>query len=548
MSLEQVRRASKVLGPLLRRRGTSPALGATLRKALGLLDKSIGGLDGQKQAEVVQAGISELRACLALIQASDHPADHDQLAGITAALAALAPEESAEPPVTTSMAPSFAPAEHPSVRTQSPGQADPAQPTRRKRRAAKTPAFTFTTVDQQLLGLMARLQFLHVAVSEPLFRSADTDPLLAELHRQAEALAWLCGEPVPEILRVIDQAENLEDRLVAGAALVHLGAAGGVEWLLAILERSAGPKRPSPAISATLLRTLASTSVLDGMLKAFLGPATVAVSAALLPILAEYGLLAREKLLELANHSSDEVAIPAAHALAWNAGGHDAPVLLGLVGKAATAARANAMLFAAVGLGSVAALAEVRTRLRGPGPFDPQLVDALALAGGRSDASLLMALAAQPQADAAHTVLAAAHLGCVDTLAMLPCLAERVSPRVLDEARGMIAGRRSRSDPGEAQPDPGMRVLRGRPWSISGQLARLAAPHESLQAQRRFALELRVRTGLPLPGPFPLLAATAARAELVPSLEAHFAKTSSRLSPGGWYYQGRPTPAGACPS
>ena len=547
MALEQVRRASKVLGPLLRRRGTSPALGATLRKALGLLDKSLGGLDAGKQAEVVQAGISELRACLSLIQASDHPADHEQLAGITAALAALAPEESAADPASTSLAPIFAPADPSSEQARPTGQVDPARPTARGRRPAKPPAFTFTTVDAQLLGLAARLQFLHVAASEPLFRSADAEPVQAELRRQAEALAWLGAEHVPEILRAVDQAGSLEDRLVAGATLLHLGAARGVEWLVAILERAAGSK-PFPAFGATLLRTLASTNFLDSMLKAFLKPATAAVSAALLPLLAEHGMLPREKLWELASHPSDEVAVPAAHALAWSPGGHDTPVLLGWAGKAGTAARANAMLFAAVGLGSVAALAEVRTRLRGAGPVDPQLVDALALAGDRSDAVLLMAGAARPDADAAHTVLAAAHLGCVETLEMLPSLAERVSPRVLDEARCMITGHGSRTHPGEARPDPAVRALRGRPWSVSGLFARLAAPHESLHSQRRFALELRVRTGLPLPEPFPTLAATSARAKLVASLETHFAKTTSRLPPGGWYYQGKPTPADVYPS
>ena len=541
MALEQVRQASKVIGPLLRRRGTSPALGAALRRALGAIDKSLSGLDEQKQEEMVQTGISELRACVTLIQASDRPADHEQLEGINKALAILAPSEAAATEsAEASVVPISLPGDQVATYASPSNRTDMASKGGRKRRPPRAPMLDFQTVEKQLLGLAANFQFLHVVLSEPLFRLGDVHAANAELHKHVEAIRWLCGERTPEILRAIDTARNAEERLVAGAALVHAGADRGVEWLMAILDKVVTAKRPLPAISATILRTLSNANFLDAALKAFLKPALPALCALLLPLLAEQKLLPTEKLWELVNHPNDEVAIPAAQALAWTDGSHDTPLLLGWVGKAKTVRRANALLFAAVGLGSEAAVAEVRTRLSKNGDFDPQLVDALAVAGGHSDAPLLMSMALREDADASYVVLAAAHLGCAETLNAIPSLTESVPSDILDEARRMITGSASSRGSGDTCAAPAMRSLHGKPWSVSTVLDRLAANDEPLQSQRRLALELRVRTGLPIPTALPSLASQADRAERVALWTSHFAKASSRLKPGDWYYQGRP--------
>jgi len=512
-----------------------------LRKAFGLLDKSLTGLDAQKQEEVVQAGIAELRACLDLIQASDRPADHEQLPGIQAALTILAPEEPAAdlPAPRLLVEPSSAP----------PGRTAGASPpgrSRRKRRAATSPVPDSRAVETQLLGLNARLHFLHVALNEPLSRLADAIAAQSELHRQVQALCWLGDERLPDILRAIDSTTDAEARLAAGGALALMGVERGMEWLFAILEKATSGKRPLPGLAPTLLATLANSNQLDGMLRAFSKPAGPFVCGALLPLLAQHGCLPPERLWELVNHASDEVAIPAAHALAWTSASHDTPLLLGWVGKARTARRANALLFAAVGLGSTAALSEVRSRLKEGA--DAQLIDALAVAGDRTDAAMLVDLAIRPEVDADHALLAAAHLGNVEILPRLPSLAELVAPEILREASREIAGS-SRSD-GEhqVQMDHDVRALRGKPWSLAGVLACLAAADEPIFAQQRLALELRVRTGLTLPVPLPSLASKESRSSALLSLEAHFAKPASRFKAGAWYYQGKPSAAQGAPS
>ena len=239
MASEQVRLASKALGPLLRRRGTSPALGAALRKALAALDKSLTGLDGQKQEETIQAGILELRSCVELITASDQPADHEQLAGIKAALAVLAPEAmAAESTTDRSRASSIELCSAQSA----PGAREDAKPgVKRRRRTGTAPILESHTVDVHLQGLLARLQILHAARTDPLFCLGDILPIQAEVDKQVRSLKWLGPERVSEVLRVIDATSDSEAKLVAGAALAQLGAERGIEWLFAILDKLAPP-------------------------------------------------------------------------------------------------------------------------------------------------------------------------------------------------------------------------------------------------------------------------------------------------------------------
>jgi hypothetical protein len=91
MASEQVRLASKALGPLVRRHGTSPALKVTLREALKTLARALAETDTKTQAETIRQAIDELRFGLKLIQNSQRPADHAQLEGTAEALSFLAP-------------------------------------------------------------------------------------------------------------------------------------------------------------------------------------------------------------------------------------------------------------------------------------------------------------------------------------------------------------------------------------------------------------------------------------------------------------------------
>src|ERR1039458_1086033 len=103
MAREQVRSASKTLGPLLRRRGTSPAVGSALRRAVQALDKALSAPDGQDSPEEIHRALAELRGCLVLIYESTLPADQEQLEGTAKALSFLAPLESELPPLEAKM-------------------------------------------------------------------------------------------------------------------------------------------------------------------------------------------------------------------------------------------------------------------------------------------------------------------------------------------------------------------------------------------------------------------------------------------------------------
>jgi hypothetical protein len=359
------------------------------------------------------------------------------------------------------------------------------------------------------------------------------------------ALKWLGKERIPEILRVADDAKSLDDRLAAGAALVHLGDAHGAEMVIGLLGKAATEKQPLPEMSQLLLRTLADEPLLQWLLEVFNVPVHPIVCGLLLPLLAERNLLSGEQLWKLAAHPKDEIAVEAALALPWSDEQFDTEALVAWANQSRTPRRANALLFSATVLGSATALAEVRARLQAASAeaaerIDRLLVDALAVAGDVSDATLLVTLAGQFEADAGALLLAAANLGSAETLALLPELDGMVASDVAAEVRRMIAGP---GDEDGASVAKNLRLLRGQPWSVAGMLDCLQAPDETLQAQRQMALELRARTGeVPL-STLPLLLPAAARPELLANWNTYYAKANGRLKPGQWYYQGKPMPA-----
>jgi hypothetical protein len=509
-----------------------------LRRGLQALDKAFSGLSAQSQEETIAAAVAELRGCVELIRASDRPADHEQLPGIEQALALLTPTEPALPaaPIPELV---LRPAEEVlAPRSRAAARNGPT------RVPSHMPMLDHRTVGLLLLGYAAELQTLQVVTSEPLFKASDLAAAYAGLQKRVSALKWLGKQRIPEILRVADEAKGLGDRLAAGAALVHLGDARGAEMVIGLLGKAASDKQPLPESSQLLLRTLADEQLLQWLLEVFNVPVHPIVGGLLLPLLAERNLLSGEQLWTLAAHPKDEIAVEAARALPWSDEQFDTEALVAWASQARTAKRAHALLFAATVLGSASALAEVRARLRavsadGADSVDGALVDALAVAGDVSDATLLVTLAGQLEADASALLLAAANLGSAETLALLPELDGLVASDVLAEVRRMIAG------PGDNQAPfvaTDVRMLRGRPWSVAGLLDCLQAPDETLQAQRHMALELRARTGEAPMSTLPLLLSPAERPELLAHWNTYYAKANGRLKPGQWYYQGKPMP------
>jgi hypothetical protein len=506
-----------------------------LRRGLQSLDKVFSGLSAPAQDETVADGIAQLRSCIELIRQSDRPADHDQLEGIEKALALLAPPEDAVP------APPL-----PDL-VLSPEREDTASRAGRGVESSRTVggrpargrslAHEIRTAGRLLAGYQAKLHMLHVVASEPASMLSDLDAASAELEKQVRALKWMGQERIPEILRAADDAENLADRLAAGAALVHLGDAHGAEMVIDLLNRAAAQKQDLPETSPTLLRTLADEKVRQWLLEVFLLPAHPKVCALLLPVLVEHNLLPSEQLWQLLAHPKDEVAIEAARALAWADGEGDPQTLMAQVAMARTNRRANALLFAAALRGSQAALAEVRARAQIGEQVDRLLIDVLAATGDASDAALLIGLAERADSDVEYLLLAAANLGSAETLAALSALEDRVSAGVLEEVRRMIAGDSAKDH------TAGQRWLRGQPWSVAGLLDRLQAADQTLQAQQQMALELRARTGQVPPSGLPSLLAASARAELLAGWKSHYAKANAGLKPGCWYHQGKPAKA-----
>lgn len=401
------------------------------------------------------------------------------------------------------------------------------------------PGLEVGAVGLQLAGLHDCFATLHAVLHGSAHLLLDLDRSSDALGARLLAIDWLGRDRIPAFVKVSREAKEPEDRLVASAALVHLQAPGGAERSMTVLERAAHAAPLAP-VALTILRTLVGQHFVECVRTVFEKTKSDSVRAMLLPLLVERGQLLPGQLVPLVEHADDGVAVEAALALARIGEAQHAATLATLASRAKHPRRSNALLFAAVALGSAPALAEARSRVRKREEFDQQLVDALAIAGDDSDAALLIDLAAHPDTDAGAVLSAAASLGCAATVRALPAFADSVPKRVLEEASRMILGK-SQDSPSDAKAkDPSIRLLHGQPWSVTGLLARLAADDETVRSQRRLALELRVRTGLAPPAALPVFVAANARSQALALWTDHYARSSSRLPPGQWYYQGKP--------
>jgi hypothetical protein len=250
--------------------------------------------------------------------------------------------------------------------------------------------------------------------------------------------------------------------------------------------------------------------------------------------------VAREKLIADLDDPDEGVALAAILALAWTGDTALAAPVLARAQAAASEARAAALLLASVALGSTAALAEARARVTANVDVDPHLYDALAIGGDDGDADRLLHSAERAsERQAERAVLAIGHLGSARVAAELPKVVGTVDPRVLAEALEATFG----EGPAEARRAvaPG-RLLRGRPWSIGGAVARLLAPNEPVRSRERLALDLAVRTGLRPSVKYDATALASSQIRAAETLSATFTASASALRPGHWYYFGHPVP------
>ena len=568
MASEQVRLASEALGPLLRKRGTSPALGASLRRAVQALDQALTEDDEEVSAESASRAAKELQECLPLIRDSERPADHAQLEGITKVLSFLLPDAVAPvaPPVVEQQAPvqatlkmvlpSPAPVPAPQISPlpelapalPPPSSLPPTQPpipatTKPEQQpSAVQTTLSFPTIHLRVAGLQESLRLLHVVSRKHLATLADLEIAHARMRKVFCAVGWLGPSRIPPFREVSGKRENSNRQVATDLALGRLGDRQSIEQLLDGLEKAAASKNWLPTHLSAALRVLAGSESLEALLTFFGKTSSPALRALLLPVLAEREALPAGQLLDLAIDGDDEVAARAAEALAWAADAGEASLLFTWAMEAKTPLRANALLFSAAILGSTAAVVEVRKRLAKPTMFVGYLADALAIAGDDSDVEHLLDSAADPNPDIAHMLLAAANLGNTKTVHEFEDFDRRAPADVLEEVPRMILG--SEGDhtphPNTGSPEKGKRMLRGRPWSVAAVLDRLSAPDELLLSANRMALEIRVRTGIMPPCRLPLFTSAAVRSDIIAKWRSHYAKADAKLTPGGWYYQGKP--------
>ena len=564
MASEQVRLASEALGPLLRKRGTSPALGANLRRAVQALDRALTEDDEPTAAEAASRAAKELQECLPLIRGSQRPADRAQLDGVTKALSLLLSEPPSPtvalqapiqetlpmmlPPLGASGAPEalpqIAPPAAPEARPSNLPSAPPpaAAAAHEEPPAVAVPQLRFPTADLRIAGLQESLRLLHAVSHNRLATLEDLESAHARLRKLTSAVKWLGSKRIPHFRETSAKRDNSGKRVATDLALSFLGDNGSVEELLASLEKAAS-KDWLPTHLPSALNVLAATEALEILLTFFAKTSSPALRALLLPVLAERGALSAGRLLDLALDPDDGVAARAAEALAWDADAAEASLLFDWAMQAKVTLRADALLFAATALGSTAALAEARKRLAKPTMSMGYLVDALAIAGDDGDVDRLLDAAVTPNPDTAHVLLAAASLGNAKTAFEFDDFDRHVPAAVLEEIPRMILGKGGLPPrPRLLPPEKAKRMLRGRPWSVVGALDRLSAADEPLLSAHRMALEIRVRSGIAPPCRLPLLASAAERSEIVARWRDHYAKADAKLVPGGWYYQGKPVP------
>ena len=141
-------------------------------------------------------------------------------------------------------------------------------------------------------------------------------------------------------------------------------------------------------------------------------PAATSAAADHLSALADRGQLSAESLLDLLDHASDAVAVRAAELLAWlGRPPSDMRIIEARLRSGIAETRFIPFLYAAVALGSVSALDEIRKRMDAGDPLTEHAIDALACAGAARDCERLLALAARDEALAPSALLAAGHLG-----------------------------------------------------------------------------------------------------------------------------------------
>jgi hypothetical protein len=352
----------------------------------------------------------------------------------------------------------------------------------------------------------------------------------ARVQTEVSALGW-----VHDLAAGLPPASGIK-QLIALSLGGRLGA-----WTPSVMklfrEIGRGPRELHRLAAVVMRMVPVATTPLDlsVLLRA---PVTPSLRAAVLPVAFERGLPDGEALMVLLDQPAI-VAEEAAALLAWCRVHDGGPRVLDRAAREPPSSFSDALLLAGIAHGEREAIQSVRNRLDS-GAGSRWLVDALAVAGDSADAGRLLAVARGGGPLAPYALLAAAHLGNPVHLPAMKGLRDSLEPLLIDRATAAMAG-----PTGAPEPGADVRLIGGRPWSISAALQRLSTPgSEPLPMLRWTTLELAIRTGLPAP----CIYDSASSTERQRGAAAAFVTACSRVQEppaGRWWYFGRALPRGA---
>ena len=513
---DQARDANRRLGPLLRRKGTSVEVGRGIRRAIQQLDAVLAG--GSASSEAIDAVTAELRSCVGVISRSNVPADHDQLEGVSAALAILAPPSVERAPTNTLLAAAGrlaalqkqpgaepAPASQPAEIAPSPlpfvglrEEVPPAPPLFVPPREQDTPAplepsppatdpGRAGTIISSLLSKLTRLHHRRrVFLRDPLTPWRTFKAVNIQIQHAIQSIKWIGVKGLSVAEAALAAAEAEDERFAAATVLLHTGGSKHCSRL-----SSSGPprtKRPLPARS--------SRSEWRGrhrgscVWRPLLDSGTSQARTFVLAIFAEHGRISADRLIALLDDPSDEVSTCAASLLAWIGRSPNDKDPSGF--DYARGPRRTSMRAVVCGRlsRSTRALDELRRMLDTGVAVTPLTIDALAVAGGPDDADRLLRLAVRQPDLGPLAVLAAGHLGN-------PAISAAISETSAEES---LRARSLRTIWGEVDApraeSRGGRLLYGAPWTIPAALTCLATPDELLRSRPWYALKVALRAGI----------------------------------------------------
>jgi hypothetical protein len=493
-------------------------VGRGIRRAIQQLDKVLAG--GKESSEAINAAAAELSACVGVINRSNVPADLDQLEGVSAALAILAPPSVEHAPTNTLLSAAGrlaalqkqlsaepAPASQPAEIAPSPlpfvgrrEEVPPAPPLFVPRPERDTPASLEPappatdpgragTITSSLLSKLTRLHHRRRVFLRDLltpwrtFKAVDV-----QIQHAIRSIKWIGVKGVSVAEAALTAAEDEDERFAAATVLLHTG---GVDALFAfVVERDASHEE-APFGPLLAIRMAGEASWIK-RLETLLDSGTRSQARTLiLAILAEHGRISADRLIALLDDPSDDVSTCAARLLAWiGRSPNDKDAVRIRLREGTSDGRRCGLLFAAVSLGSTRALDELRRLLDAGVAVTPLTIDALAVAGGPDDADRLLRLAVRQPDLGPLAVLAAGHLGN-------PAISAAISETNAEEA---LRTRSLRTIWGEVDApraeSRGGRLLYGAPWTIPAALTRLATPDELLRSRSWYALEVALRAGI----------------------------------------------------